>query len=253
METFRELPTKAFKILMNLAFRYSPDISFAMCLQAFAGLRAGEVCNIRQEHSPLGRSITLTKIGDDVRKIEIDLTRELPMRSDGVFCGRIKKERVQRVYPQFIDAFMFAYRRHKHFLSYRQFEPGYCPMFVNERGMAMTYPDYSNRFKALVEGHFRPALLGSGDPECRIYGQLLYENSLVLQSLRHWYSVQLVLRGEDIAQVQYWRGDSSPESALTYIQNKGDLVRELELTGDELIEILLSEGEREVNGIDGLH
>ena len=52
--TFRELPTKAFKILLNLAFRYAPDIAFAVCLQAFSGLRAGEVCNIRQEQSPIG-------------------------------------------------------------------------------------------------------------------------------------------------------------------------------------------------------
>jgi hypothetical protein len=45
-EIFRELPTKAFQVLLNLAFRYAPDIAFAICLQAFAGLRAGEVCNV---------------------------------------------------------------------------------------------------------------------------------------------------------------------------------------------------------------
>jgi hypothetical protein len=38
-DAFRELPTKAFKVLLNLAFRYAPDIAFAICLQAFAGLR----------------------------------------------------------------------------------------------------------------------------------------------------------------------------------------------------------------------
>jgi len=110
--------------------------------------------------------------------------------------------------------------------------------------MPMTYANYANRFNNLVEKQFRPALLKSGDPDLRLYGQLLCENNLGLHSLRHWFSVQLVLRGEGIAQVQYWRGDSSPESALTYLQNKGDLLKELKRTSADLIEILLTEGER---------
>ena len=52
-EVFRDLPTKAFKVLLSLAFRHTPDIAFAMCLQAFAGLRPGEACSVRQEKSPL--------------------------------------------------------------------------------------------------------------------------------------------------------------------------------------------------------
>lgn len=44
---FRDLPTKAFELLIPQAFRYAPEIAFAMCLQAFAGLRAGEAMNIR--------------------------------------------------------------------------------------------------------------------------------------------------------------------------------------------------------------
>ena len=65
---------------------------------------------------------------------------------------------------------------------------------------------------------------------------------------RHWYSVQLVLHGEDIAKIQYWRGDSNPESAFLYLQNKGDLVRELEQTSGELIEILMDVGRRAYEG-----
>jgi len=247
--TFRELPTKAFKILINLAFRYAPDIAFAMCLQAFAGLRAGEACNIRQEQSPIGGSLKVTRVGNDVRKVEIDLTRELPMRSDAVFCGNIKKERIQCVYHPFLDAFDMAYQHHKKWLSSQKYEHGYCPMFVNNRGKAMTYNDYRNRFICLVDERFRPALLQSGDADCRLYGQMLYENRLGLHSLRHWFSVQLVLHGEDIAQIQYWRGDKNPESALTYLQNKGDLVKELEKANETLIEILMGNGKREIGDL----
>jgi integrase len=214
-------------------------------LQAFAGLRAGEACNVRQEGSPFGNGLIFTRIGGDVRKIEIDITRKLPMRSDGVIIGRIKRERKQCVYPPFIQAFCATYEHHKAWLAAHSFEADYCPMFVNSKGLAMTYKDYDYRFKKLVTKHFRKTLITSEDPEMRIYGQLLYENRLGLHSLRHWFSAQLALRGEDIAQIQYWRGDKSPESALVYLQNKGDLIRELKSGGEFLTEILLNEGARQ--------
>jgi integrase len=250
-EVFRELPSKAFSVLVNLAFRYAPDIAFALCLQAFAGLRAGEVCNVRQEISPLGSGIVFTRIGGDIRKIELDLMREIPLRSDGITVGRIKKERIQCVYPPFIDAFAAAYRFHLDHLSNHSFEAEYAPMFVNARGKAMTYTDYSRKFAALVSNHFRQALLESEDAECKIYGQLLYENKLGLHSLRHWFSVQLVLNGENIAQIQYWGGDKSPESAFVYLQNKDDLVRELERTSADFINIALAYGYRKAGGVVG--
>lgn len=245
-ETFRELPTKAFELLLHLAFRYAPDIAFAICLQAFAGLRAGEACNIRQEKAEAGNGIIFTRIGEDVRKVEIDLTRELPMRSDGVIVGRIKRERKQCVYPPFIRAFCIAYEHHKAWLAGQHVEAKYCPMFVNSKGYALTIKDYSRRFEKLVSGHFRKRLIESNEPEMQLYGQLLYENRLGTHSLRHWFSVQLVLHGEDIAQIQYWRGDKSPESALTYLQNKGDLIRELETCGSILAKILMDEGENQI-------
>lgn len=248
-EVFRELPTKAFQILLNLAFRYAPDIAFAICLQAFAGLRAGEAMNVRQEGSPFGNGLTFTRFEGGVRKIEIDLTRELPLRSDSVICGKIKKERIQCVYQPFVNTFITAYEHHRRFLSTWRFEPEYGPMFVNNHGMAMTYDDYSRRFAALVDNHFRAVLLECDDPELRIYGQLLYENKLTTHALRHWFSVQLVLRGEDIAQIQFWRGDKNPESAFAYLQNKGDLARELEIANERLTEILLDQGSCEVDGL----
>jgi integrase len=246
-EIFRELPTKAFKILLNLAFRYAPDIVFAMCLQAFAGLRAGEVCNVRQENSPLGKGIAFTRIGGKASKIEIDLTREIPLRSDGASVGRIKKKRRQCVYPPFIQAFAAAYGHHQSWLAAHGYETEYAPMFVTAKGKAMTYWVYRDRFYSLVDKHFRAELAASSDPELRIYGQLLYEHRLGLHALRHWFSVQLVLHGEDIAQIQYWRGDKSPESAFVYLQNKGDLINELESHSEFLSEILMREGAALIN------
>lgn len=239
---FRDLPTKVFRILMNLAVRYTPEISFAMGLQAFAGLRPGEVCNVRQEVSPKGSGIIFTYLDGKIVRADIDLTHEYAMRSDGIQCGKIKKERTQSVYPPFLEAFQTLYEYHKIFLASQNFEKDYCPMFVNARGMAMTYDHYRKKFQNLVEMRLRPVLLEHSDPECRIYGQLLCENRLGPHALRHWFSVQLALRGENVAQLQFWRGDKRPESAFDYLQNKGDLIRELANANDLLAEILMEKG-----------
>lgn len=244
---FRDLPTKVFNILLNLAFRYMPEIAFAMCLQAFAGLRAGEVFNVRRRNCVYGPGIIFTKIEGRIVKAEIDLTAELPMRSDGIICGKIKKERKQAVYPPFLNAFISAYDRHMQYLQNKEYEEEYAPMFINSYGMAMTYSSYLERFKKLVNKYLKPTLIASQDPECRIYGQLLCENNLGTHALRHWYSVQLVLHGEDVAQIQFWRGDSNPESALLYLRNKGDLLKELHQANNDLIEILMEYGESFVN------
>ena len=237
----RDIPTKAFQILINEAFSRTPGIAFAICIQAFAGLRPGEVCNVRQECSPLGSGISVTSIDGIVKMVEIDLSTEYVLRSDGVKCGGIKKERRQRVYPAFLPAFCKAYEFHKRIIN-GGFEQEYCPMFVGSCGMAITYADYRSKFQHLVTEYVRPALLKHEDPECRLYGQLLYEHKLGPHALRHWFSVQLTLMGEDIAGLQYWRGDSNPESALLYLQNKGDLIKELSVANDILADFMINEG-----------
>lgn len=240
---FRDIPTKVFQILMNLAVRYSPDIALAIGLQAFGGLRPGEVCNVRQESSPKGAGILFTIIDGHLVKAEIDLTHEYAMRSDGIVCGNIKKERRQCIYPPFLEAFRTLYEYHLEYLKIHIFELEYCPMFINGRGMAMTYDDYYQRFRELIDERLRPMLLEHSDPECRIYGQLLCENRLGPHALRHWFSVQLALRGEDVAQLQFWRGDKNPASAFIYLQDKGDLVRELAKANELLSSFLMEEGE----------
>lgn len=239
---FRDIPNKVFQILINLAIRYTPDIALAIGLQAFAGLRPGEVCNVRQPISSKGAGILLTYQDDRLIEAKIDLTREYPMRSDGVDCGKIKKERMQLVYTNYLKAFDQLYGWHMEFLAGQNFEEKFRPMFVNSRGMAMTYENYNARFQYLVDRRLRPVLLCHKDQECRIYGQMLSENRLGPHALRHWFSVQLTLAGETAERLQSWRGDSSRESAQLYLQNKGDLIRELKRTNDEFVEILLDKG-----------
>ena len=239
---FRDLPVKAFEILLPLAFRYTPEIAFAMALQAFAGLRAGEALNVRQESSPLGPGIRFTEVDGSVVAAEIDLTRVYTLRSDGKQVGRIKKPRKQEVFYPFLGAFCVAYKYHLKLLEKMPFEREYAPMFPNSRGMAATYDSYLKRFKDLVRIHFIPVLLESNDPELHLYGQKLCENTLTPHSLRHWFTVQLVLRGATLSEIQYWRGDSNPQSAFEYLRDKGDLLRELKETDAALMDMLMKAG-----------
>ena len=243
-DTFRDLPTKAFELLLPMAFIYAPDIAFAMCIQAFAGLRAGEAMNVRQVSSPLGQGLIITSIAGRVKNVSIDLRHVYTLRSDGIKVGRIKKPRTQHVYQRFLDAFYVGYDFHMKRLANRPCEEKYRPMFINEDGMAMSYDSYRKKFESLVNNHLRPTLLESDDPEMRIYGQLLCEHQLTPHSLRHWFTVQLVINQEDIGGIQFWRGDRNPQSAFEYLQNKGDLVNELKEADERLASLLMKVGEQ---------
>jgi hypothetical protein len=48
--------------------------------------------------------------------------------------------------------------------------------------------------------------------------------------------------GEDIAGLQFWRGDSNPSSAMVYLQNKGDLTKELAAANELFADFLMNEG-----------
>ena len=82
-------------------------------------------------------------------------------------------------------------------------------------------------------------MLSSDDPKIQIYGQLLLENNISPHIFRHWFSVKLTLYGVNVAELMYWRGDTSPESALTYINNKSDLERQYNEVVDRIFDFSL--------------
>lgn len=79
-----------------------------------------------------------------------------------------------------------------------------------------------------------PIYLQSNDNELVLYGQTLMEHSLSPHVFRHWYTVQLVLSGiNEPGVLMHYRGDTSPESALTYINNKGELEKQFSKVTNE--------------------
>ena len=94
---FRDMPNSAFEMLFAHIAQYHKDLLMVVALGAFVGLRPSEACNVRREDSPLGAGIIFHQNDNQVFKIEIDLRKEMPLRSDLKPTGRIKKERLQAV------------------------------------------------------------------------------------------------------------------------------------------------------------
>lgn len=237
---YRDMPNKAFGMLFDHIASNHTEILALVMLSAFAGLRPSEACNVRREDSYLGAGISMQIIDGDVIKIEIDIESELNLRSDSKSVGKIKKERKQQVPDIFLSVFFQTYNTYINYIKDKKYEKDYGALTVNKQGKAMTYDSYRKKLQAIVHGEMIPIYLSSDDPEIVLYGRILMENKLSPQIFRHWYTVQLVLSGiQDPGTLMYWRGDTAPESALTYLQNKGELDKQYKKINSETFSYVL--------------
>ena len=234
-EIFRDMPESVFSIIMSVIIQKHKDILMLVALGAFAGMRPSEGCNVRRNDSKLGAGIRFVIVDGEVEDIIIDLKKELNLRSDLKKVGAIKKERTQRVHPAFLKAFFECYQIYMRYLEGKKYEVDYGALTVNKQGKALTYDNYYKKFKNVIKDVI-PELLSSDDPEAINYGYLLQEKNISPHIFRHWFSVKLTLFGEDVSGLMYWRGDKSPESALTYLQNKGDLEKQYTKVTNEIFD-----------------
>lgn len=242
-EILRDMPEKVFSILMSQISKKHPKILMAAALSAFGGLRPSESMNVRRRDSELGPGIRFQFEDDEVTDISIDLTKELNLRSDCVKVGGIKKERKQKIYPAFRQTFFEFYKIYMEYLEGKEYEADYGPLSINRDHKAMTYKNYYDEFGKVIK-EIIPILLASNDTELVAYGMLLQEKNLSPHALRHWFSVKLTLFGEDVAGLMYWRGDKSPESALTYLQNKSELEKQYKKINNEVFDFRCWQAEK---------
>ncbi|MCQ2499801.1 MAG: hypothetical protein MJ117_00470 [Lachnospiraceae bacterium] len=224
---YRDMPNKAFSLLLDHIAENHTDLLGLVALQAFAGLRPSEACNVRRMDSPLGPGIMMKESMGRLAGVTIDLREELNLRSDLLHVGSIKKERTAKVPDIFLKAFRETYDLYMKYMEGRPYEAEYGAFSVNKQGRAITYNNYYSRFRSIISGEMIPIYLNSGDEELVLYGQTLMENSLSPHVFRHWYTCQLVLSGiNEPGVLMDYRGDTSPESALSYINAKGELEKE---------------------------
>lgn len=226
---FRDITNEAFYILLDIIITKHPQIMMLAALGAFAGLRPSEACNVRREEYG---GIQFTKINNEIVDITIDLTEERNLRSDFKNVGGIKKERKQKVYPEFIPDFLEIYNTYMTYVSDKPFEKEFGALTNNSLGMAMTYPSYVYEFSKAVKDAI-PVMLQSKNPETQLYGHMLMENSLKPHIFRHWFSMALVMDGVEQPVLMKYRGDKSPESSITYINAKSELIKQKQRVEDE--------------------
>ena len=242
----RDMPNSVFNLFLSYAASYHKEILILIALSAFAGLRPSEACNVRQENSPLGPGMFFSRVNNKITEIKIDLKKEYVLRSDLKVTGFIKKEREQKVYPNFINIFVQCYRIYCDYILTQKFELDYMPLSVNRNGKAMTYPNYLYHFRKMVK-ELIPIMLNHPDLEIQEYAQLLTENNISPHIFRHWFSVRLTLYGENVASLMYWRGDKNPESAITYLQNKSEIAKKFKAVTDEAFALMKEYSDKEAD------
>lgn len=237
---FRDLPDIVFNVIFTHVLTKRKDLLGLIMNSAFAGLRPSESCNVRRTDSPLGPGIIFSESNGVVTSVEIDLSQEYNLRPDKKPVGRIKKERKQKVPDIFLKAYVDSYNIYMEYLAGKTYDSIYGPFNINTRGIAYTYPLYYLRFREMIENEIIPILFNSDNSKLRLYGRLLQEHNISPHIFRHWYTVQLVLSGvSDPYTLMYLRGDTSPESAITYLQNKSDLERKYQKVNNKMFEYTL--------------
>ena len=236
---FRDMPNSAFEMLFAHIAEYHKDLLMVVALGAFVGLRPSEACNVRREDSPLGAGILFHQSEGETFKVEIDLRREMPLRSDLKPTGRIKKERMQAVPYIFLEVFLDTYNNYMSYLEGKRYERDYGPLNLNKQGKALTYAVYYQRFHRIIREEMIPIFLKSDDAEVVFFGHLLQEHNISPHIFRHWYTTQLVLAGiSEISELMSARGDKSPESAWVYLQNKGEIAKQYGQVNDGLFDYM---------------
>lgn len=226
---FRDIPNNAFEIIYSHIRRYHPELLFLVSLGAFAGLRPSEACNVRRQdcekYGP-GMLFNINASGK-VENITFDLTKELKLRSDGKYVGSIKKERMQSMPEMFIPALYGAYEEYMAYLEGKPRETEYGAMNINKQGRCYTYSSYYRQFTQIINEEIIPIFLESEDEDLVMFGRKLMTTKIAMHVFRHWFTVQLVLSGIDNpAVIMHYRGDKTPEAAITYIRNKSDIEKQ---------------------------
>lgn len=205
--------------------KYDPEITFAVVLQAYAGLREGEVVNLTRGKLKLVYA-GFGRIG----KIVLDLTEKAPFAVNPAF-GQIKVPRKQEVYIDFVNDTVTFYNQHCDLLDFagasRETD---APLFLNKYGKPLSVAAYSHRLKTVFQEHFVPDLKRI----CELQGSWAQHAPYIesfekeypgAHMFRHWFTMHLLNEGISSDEITKWRGDTSRESMLDYIHVNADMIR----------------------------
>jgi len=205
----KHIPSYVFQEMLNICDIHYPHLKLALCLQAFGGLRRGEVCNVSRNN------ISYRMFGKDLGWFTIDLREKVQLRTDGKDVGGIKKRRIQPIHPVFLKLFQEVYDQHMKLIAH--IDNPYGAIFLNRDGEAMLDSSYETFFKNIVDLVLEK-LCKRGDFKSASEAKLLMSGRVGTHILRHFFT-QFIAELETTRspiEVAYWRGDGSLDSAIAY-------------------------------------
>lgn len=207
--------------LISLATEHYPMIALLIAIQAFAGLRKGEACNVTYYNT------SSTYIGSDLMEWSVDLRTKPELRSDGVDVGEIKSHAIAKVHPVFIWYFELILNEHERYINeVVRMRNKFGAMFLNRNHDALTEDSYERYFNRLVD-MLRDKLSNSGIPTAESEAKRISAFGLTTHSLRFFFSNYIAgLRDTSIFDIAMYRRDKRLSSALTYIRNNPYLIDE---------------------------
>lgn len=208
---------------MDLAFEFYPMIALAIAIQAFTGLRIGEVCNVTFFNTNIIYINNDTSLG--LLSWSVDLTGKPQLRSDGVNVGEIKSHGIAMVHPNFADFFGLVWEEHKRYLN-NVFKKRnkFGALFMNQRGDALTDDSYAGYFAILVSKLIE-RLSRSGNATAVEESKQILAVGLTPHTLRYFFTQYIAsLEGANIFDVAMYRRDRTFQAAMTYIRNNPYLI-----------------------------
>lgn len=217
--------------LISVALEHDPMLAFGITLQAFVGIRAGDVCQMAGHRfvwictswdfitdKELLEEIKACKTSAGALSAYINLEQEYVLRSDGVRAGGIKIHRKQPIFEPFLPIIKNAYSKHMKLLSEKGINNRYNALFIDEYGRAMETRDYLKRFKVLCRKLTeRLQELEGYNPNVSEALRLIEEATLGTHSLRYFYTNQIGQYVDTPHLLAYYRGDRTLTAALNYL------------------------------------
>lgn len=202
----------AVAVLIELAEKNDPMLTFGIVLGAYLGLRVGDIVQL---HEGRIKDMYEGKLFGGY----FDFTYDTVLRSDNVSTGHIKTKRNVPVYPGCTNIIYYYYKKHIEYLKLKGlYSNKYGALFMNKNGYALTDKRYMKRFNALNK-MLEIALLKEasiGKIEAIREQQLMINSKITPHSLRHYYKQLIETCESNVRIIQYYMAHKSIDSQLDY-------------------------------------
>lgn len=235
------------ELLIYEAKKYDPMIALAIALQAYAGIREGEVTNLT-----IGRVKMISGSFGSLTGISLDISSTAPYWEKHKYRtnpASIKKIRPQQeVYSDFVISVKQIFEDHIAYMELKRYKTSpEEPLFINKFGKPLTEFTYRNRVKKLFYNHFLPSLKKTCIrqntwAENAAYIEAYEEEYPGAHMFRHWFTMYLITKANlNIGQVRKLRGDSSETAVQEYIHINSDIIEAYKASSYRFIQSVLEE------------